>query len=151
EGSEDESLKELRAKLDGLNLPEDVRKEVDREWGRLTRIGRESMESQVIRTYLETIAELPWNSRSEDHLDVKEASRVLDEDHYALSDVKDRILEFLAVRQLWQAREKAEKTAELAGPAAGAETPAPAPKTAGKDDVKEARESAHAKGKILLF
>ena len=109
------------------------------------------MESQVIRTYLETIAELPWNSRSEDHLDVKEASRVLDEDHYALSDVKDRILEFLAVRQLWQAREKAEKTAELAGPAAGAETPAPAPKTAGKDDVKEARESAHAKGKILLF
>ncbi|HEV8117953.1 MAG TPA: endopeptidase La, partial [Thermoanaerobaculia bacterium] len=130
--------KELRAKLDALNLPEDVRKEVDREWSRLTRIGRESMESQVIRTYLETIAELPWNTRSEDHLDVKEAARVLDEDHYALGDVKDRILEFLAVRQLWQARGKAEKEAKP-----------PAPPT--PDEVKESREEAHAKGKILLF
>ena len=105
EGAEDESLKELRAKLDALDLPEDARKEVDREWPRLTRIGRESMESQVIRTYLETIAELPWNARSEEHLDVQEAARILDEDHYGLNDVKDRILEFLAVRQLWQTRE----------------------------------------------
>ena len=146
EGAEDESLKELRAKLDALNLSEEARKEVDREWGRLTRIGRESMESQVIRTYLETIAELPWNSRSEDHLDVKEASRILDEDHYALSDVKDRILEFLAVRQLWQTREKAEKAAkaekaESAGKSNAAET----------GGATEAREAAHAKGKILLF
>ena len=156
EGGEDESLKELRAKLDALALPEDVRKEVNREWSRLTRIGRESMESQVIRTYLETIAELPWNSRGTDHLDVKEASRVLDEDHYALSDVKDRILEFLAVRQLWQTRAKAENAAkEAAEPAA----PVPGAESAGKagagegaaDAVKEARESAHAKGKILLF
>ncbi len=59
DGSSDEGLKELRAKLDALELPEDARKEVDREWQRLTRIGRESMESQVIRTYLETVAELP--------------------------------------------------------------------------------------------
>ena len=100
EGADDESLKELRAKLDALDLPEEARKEVDREWARLTRIGRESMESQVIRTYLETIAELPWNSRSDEHLDVQEAARILDEDHYGLKDVKDRILEFLAVRQL---------------------------------------------------
>jgi len=146
EGSEDESLKELRAKLDALNLPDDVRKEVDREWGRLTRIGRESMESQVIRTYLETIAELPWNSRSDDHLDVKEASRILDEDHYALGDVKDRILEFLAVRQLWQAREKAEQ----AGKPAAEGTPSDKPRGTG-DAAREALESAHAKGKILLF
>src|SRR5262245_2183086 len=138
EGSDDEGLKELRTKLDALNLPEEVRKEVDREWSRLTRIGRESMESQVIRTYLETIAELPWNTRSEDHLDVKEAARILDEDHYALGDVKDRILEFLAVRQLWQARGKSEKEARP-----------PAPPT--PDEVKESREDAHAKGKILLF
>jgi ATP-dependent Lon protease len=149
EGSDDESLKELRAKLDALDLSEEARKEVDREWGRLTRIGRESMESQVIRTYLETIAELPWNSRSEDHLDVKEASRILDEDHYALSDVKDRILEFLAVRQLWQTREKAEK-AEKANKAEKAESAGKsnAPET---DGATEAREAAHAKGKILLF
>src|ERR1700693_836927 len=157
EGAEDESVKELRAKLDALDLPEDVLKEVNREWSRLTRIGRESMESQVIRTYLETIAELPWNSRGKDHLDVQEASRILDEDHYALSDVKDRILEFLAVRQLWQAREKAEKEAGTRGepptPAAGAPPAATAgPEEKGTPDgVKEARESAHAKGKILLF
>ncbi len=153
EGAEDESLKELRAKLDALSLSEEVRKEVDREWGRLTRIGRESMESQVIRTYLETIAELPWNRRSEDHLDVQEAARILDEDHYALSDVKDRILEFLAVRQLWQAREKAEKTSRAESETKPA-AEATAPQTVeGKpvDSTKAARQESHAKGKILLF
>ena len=90
-------------------------KEVDRELGRLDRIGRESMESQVIRTYLETIAELPWNIRSEEHLDLAKASKILDEDHYALGDVKDRVLEFLAVRQLRDAagrRTAAEAAAE---------------------------------------
>src|SRR6202162_1675 len=156
EGAEDESVKELRAKLDALDLPEDVLKEVNREWSRLTRIGRESMESQVIRTYLETIAELPWNSRGKDHLDVQEASRILDEDHYALSDVKDRILEFLAVRQLWQTRENAEKKEpgapeEPAAPAPGGEPAKTAGGEATPDNNKEARESAHAKGKILLF
>jgi len=156
EGSEDESLKELRAKLDALALPEDVLKEVNREWSRLTRIGRESMESQVIRTYLETIAELPWNSRGKDHLDVKEASRILDEDHYALSDVKDRILEFLAVRQLWQTRAKAETAAKTAAQPAAPAPEAETADTAGAadgpgDTVKEALDAAHAKGKILLF
>src|ERR1700693_3038273 len=156
EGAEDESVKELRAKLDALDLPEDVLKEVNREWSRLTRIGRESMESQVIRTYLETIAELPWNSRGKDHLDVQEPSRILDEDHYALSDVKDRILEFLAVRQLWQTRENAEKKEpgapeEPAAPAPGGEPAKTAGGEATPDNIKEARESAHAKGKILLF
>ncbi len=153
EGSEDDSLKELRAKLDALQLSEDVRKEVDREWGRLTRIGRESMESQVIRTYLETIAELPWNRRSEDHLDVKEAARILDEDHYALSDVKDRILEFLAVRQLWQTRDKAERASKGESDRKPV-TEAPALQTVERkppDTMKAAREESHAKGKILLF
>jgi ATP-dependent Lon protease len=100
EGKDAEDLKELKTKLDALPLSEEARREVDREWARLGRLGRESMESQVVRTYLETMAELPWGARSEDHLDVREAARILDEDHYALSDVKDRILEFLAVRQL---------------------------------------------------
>ena len=101
-GEEDEETEadELRQKLEALELPEDVRKEVNRELGRLNRIGRESMESQVIRTFLENIAELPWNERSAEHLDLKEAGRILDEDHYALGDVKDRVLEFLAVRAL---------------------------------------------------
>jgi ATP-dependent Lon protease len=96
----DDALKELFAKLDKLPLPEDARKEVTRERARLSRIGRESMESQVIRTYLETIAELPWGKRDEEHLDVAEAAKVLDEDHFGLGDVKDRVLEFLAVHQL---------------------------------------------------
>jgi ATP-dependent Lon protease len=63
-------------------------------------MNRESMEYQVIRTYLETVAELPWNERSDDDLDLKRAIQVLDEDHFGLQDVKDRVLEFLAVRQL---------------------------------------------------
>ncbi|HWB40118.1 MAG TPA: endopeptidase La, partial [Gemmatimonadales bacterium] len=91
-----------------LELPAEVRKEVDRELSRLTRIGRESMESQVIRTFLENIVELPWNTRSAEHLDLVEAQRILDEDHYALGDVKDRVLEFLAVRQLRAAAEQPE-------------------------------------------
>ncbi len=111
-GEEDEAdeLDELKTKLAELNLPPEARKEVDRELGRLERIGRESMETQVIRTYLETIAELPWTNRSEEHLDLKAASTILEEDHYALGDVKDRVLEFLAVRQLKQAEEKAART-----------------------------------------
>jgi ATP-dependent Lon protease len=102
EGSEndDESIKELQDKLDKLPLPDDARKEVKREWARLVRVGRESMESQVIRTYLETIAELPWGERTEGRLLVEEAAKILDEDHYGLKDVKDRVLEFLAVMQL---------------------------------------------------
>jgi ATP-dependent Lon protease len=101
EGEADE-LDELRQKLAGLELPAEARKEVDRELARLDRIGNQSMETQVIRNYLETIAELPWSARSEEHLDIKVASDILEVDHYALGDVKDRILEFLAVRQLRQ-------------------------------------------------
>ena len=100
EDEEAGEVDELKQKLDALELPPDVRKEVDRELNRLSRIGRESMESQVIRTFLENVAELPWNNRTEDHLDLKQAEQILEEDHYALSDVKDRVLEFLAVRQL---------------------------------------------------
>ncbi len=95
-----EELDELREALAALELSEDVRKEIDRELRRLGRLGRESMESQVIRTYLETIAELPWNSRSSEQLDLSHAAKTLEEDHYGLEDVKDRVLEFLAVRQL---------------------------------------------------
>ena len=140
DGASDESLKELRAKLDALELPQEARKEIDREWQRLTRIGRESMESQVIRTYLETVAELPWNARSDEKLDVPEAARILDEDHFGLKDVKDRILEFLAVRQLGEERAASVK--------AGASA------TASADGAKaEPKESARrsGKGRILLF
>jgi len=129
----DEALKELKAKLDALPLPEEARREVGREWARLVRVGRESMESQVIRTFLENIAELPWGKRSDEHLDVQEAARILDEDHHGLSEVKDRILEFLAVRQLSEQRAKEEREQ-------------------GEGAQGEAREArAGGKGRILLF
>ena len=147
EGAQEESLKELKATLDGLDLSSEARKEVDREWQRLTRVGRESMESQVIRTFLETVAELPWNTRSDEHLDVPEAARILDEDHYGLSDVKDRILEFLAVRQLSQTREDAETKAQAENAAA----PAASPDAAEPPKKNEVHASARARGRILLF
>jgi ATP-dependent Lon protease len=160
-GDDDQSkeISELREKLDRLELPPAARTEVERELGRLERAGRESMEAQVIRTYLEWIAELPWNSRSDDSLDLTRANQVLDEDHYGLPDVKDRVLEFLAVRQL-RAQEMAqevEKTGEVPvasfKPSKEDATPA---LNVGEDnhpvtDKKEAKARAMAKGPILLF
>ena len=119
EGDERDDLQELKETLAALDLPAEARKEVDREFGRLSRIGRESMESQVIRTFLENIAELPWNERSKEHLELPEAQRILDEDHYALGDVKDRVLEFLAVRQLRLQMESRERASEAGGDGAG--------------------------------
>ena len=112
EGDERDDLQELKDTLAALDLPPEARKEVDREFGRLSRIGRESMESQVIRTFLENIAELPWNERSKEHLELAQAQFILDEDHYALGDVKDRVLEFLAVRQLRLQQDEAERRNE---------------------------------------
>jgi len=161
-GDDDQAkeVSELRDKLTKLNLPKEARAEVERELGRLERSGRESMEAQVIRTYLEWIAELPWNTRSDDHLDLRHASEILDEDHYGLQDVKDRVLEFLAVRQLraQQLAEEVEKTGEL--PASkikpAKEDATPALNVADDDertitDAKEAKARAMAKGPILLF
>jgi ATP-dependent Lon protease len=119
EGDERDDLEELKETLTALDLPPEARKEVDREFGRLSRIGRESMESQVIRTFLENIAELPWNERSKEHLELPAAQRILDEDHYALGDVKDRVLEFLAVRQLRLQMESREPAADSGGDGAG--------------------------------
>ena len=128
---EDEALAdELRERLDALELPEEARKEVKRELARLERTPKEAMEGQVIRTFLETIAELPWSARSAEHLDLKRAAEILEEDHFGLEDVKDRVLEFLAVRQLRAQR------APLEAQAAGAP---------GNEDDRRSR------GSILLF
>ncbi len=83
-----------------MALPEEVRKAVDREIDKLERTSEQSPERGWIRTWLDTVAELPWGKESEDRLDINEASRILDEDHDGLRDVKDRILEHLAVRKL---------------------------------------------------
>ena len=101
-----DELVELRERIEALELSDEVAKEVHRELRRLERMGREAMESQVIRTFLETVTELPWNDRSDERLETAEATRILDEDHYGLEDVKDRVLEFLAVRQMQQREPK---------------------------------------------
>ena len=103
-GEEDEAteIEQLRQRFAELHLPEAAKREVERELARLERANRDSMEAQVIRTYLETMAELPWNKRAEESLDLKRAAEILEEDHYGLTDVKDQVLEFLAVRQLRQ-------------------------------------------------
>ena len=93
-------VNELRKQLEELELPEVVRKQVDRELARLERLQPAMAEYGVVRAYLEWIAALPWDKETEDNLDLEHAREVLDEDHYDIEQVKDRILEFLAVRQL---------------------------------------------------
>src|SRR5687767_13292582 len=160
-GDDDQSreITELRDKLTKLDLPKEARAEVERELGRLERAGRESMEAQVIRTYLEWIAELPWNTRSDDDLDLVRADAVLTEDHYGLQDVKDRILEFLAVRQLraQQLAEEVDKTGEFPVRKLKVEKDDATPHLSPVDDEdrtitdrKEAIARAMAKGPILL-
>ena len=91
---------ELRERIEAAGLPEDARKQADRELSRLERLPPAAAEYGVIRTYLEWLVELPWNARTEDNLDIAHAREVLDADHYDLEKVKDRILEYLAVRSL---------------------------------------------------
>jgi ATP-dependent Lon protease len=93
-------VEELREQLAELKLPEDVRKVADRELSRLERLPQAAAEHGMIRTYLEWIASLPWDASTEDNLDLKHAREVLDADHYDIEKVKDRIIEFLAVRRL---------------------------------------------------
>jgi ATP-dependent Lon protease len=91
----------LEKKIDGATLPQEAREEVRRELVRLKRMNREtSPEAQVLLNWLEWVADLPWSKRTDDHVDLERARRILDEDHYGLSDVKDRVLEFLSVVKL---------------------------------------------------
>jgi ATP-dependent Lon protease len=91
---------DYRSRIEARPLPEAVRAAVEREIDRLEAVSEQSPESGWIRTWLDTVLELPWDQRSEDRLDVAEAAAILDEDHDGLADVKDRILEHLAVRKL---------------------------------------------------
>src|SRR3954451_7095914 len=100
EDEEGNAVEELRAKAAELDLPEAVAESVKREIDKLERTSEQSPEHGWIRTWLDTILELPWGVRSDERLDVNEARRILDEDHTGLGDVKDRIVEYLAVRKL---------------------------------------------------
>src|SRR2546426_4517064 len=100
EGGEAAEAEQLRERLAKTDLPDDVRKEAERELGRMEKLPNMAPDYHVIRTYLDFILELPWKKSSEDRIDLTEAQNVLEEDHYGLEDVKERILEFLAVRKL---------------------------------------------------
>lgn len=93
-------VKELKEKLESLDLPPEVRKEAEKEIERLSRLSPNSFEYPVIRNYLDWIIELPWGVSTEDNLDIDLARKILDEDHYDLEKVKERILEYLAVYKL---------------------------------------------------
>jgi ATP-dependent Lon protease len=106
-GEMDESssiVEEYTEKIAKANLPEEARKEAERELKRLSGMPPQAGEHSMIKTYLDWMVELPWSVASDDQLDVVNARRVLDEDHYDLQEVKDRIIEFLAVRKLFKER-----------------------------------------------
>jgi ATP-dependent Lon protease len=101
EGDADQAeINELRSRLESLELPEDVRKAADRELARLEKLPSAAAEYGVIRTYLDWLVTLPWNQTTDDNLDLEHAREVLDEDHFDLEKVKERILEHLAVSKL---------------------------------------------------
>jgi ATP-dependent Lon protease len=101
EGDEQQAeANELRERIEAANLPEHARKGAERELSRLEKLPPAAAEHGVIRTYLEWLVELPWSAETEDNLDIAHARGVLDADHYDLEKVKDRILEYLAVRKL---------------------------------------------------
>ena len=97
-------IEEFRQKIEEAGMPEEAKKQALRELGRMERLPSAAAEYGVIRTYLDWLVSLPWASFTEDNLDIEHARAVLDEDHYGLEDVKERILEFLAVRKLRQER-----------------------------------------------
>ena len=111
-------VEELRQKIEDAGMPEEAHKEARRELDRLAKLPTAAAEYGVIRTYLDWLVNLPWSKTTPDNLDVPHARAVLDEDHYGLKDIKERILEYLAVRKL-----KAERAAEAATEAEGGAPP----------------------------
>jgi ATP-dependent Lon protease len=104
-GDDDESVvEEYRKKIAEADMPEPIREQAERELGRLERMGEQGPESSMIRTYLDWLLAVPWGKRSQERLDPVHAREVLDADHHGLEDVKDRIVEYLAVRKLREER-----------------------------------------------
>ncbi len=124
---------DYRSQAEAADLPEGVRKAVDREIDKLERMSEQNPEHGWIRTWLDTVLELPWGRQSEDRLDVIEAARILNEDHDGLEDVKDRILEHLAVRKLQAER----GLAPVGGRGAGAILALVGPPGVGKTSLGE--------------
>lgn len=166
-GDEEErdDVEEMRQRIEELELNEEQRTEVERELRRLERTSPQSAEYQVIRTFLEWVTELPWNERSEDKINLARAEEILHEDHHGLEDVKDRILEFLAVRKLQleranggveggeggEGREEDEDTEDAAGDSAEAAEGADEEATADADKISADDIHPTGRGPILLF
>lgn len=104
ESEEQATVNELRQKIDEAHMPEEALKEANRELSRLEKLPTVSPEYSIIRTYLELLVSLPWNKSTGERIDVPRAREVLDQDHYDLEKIKDRILEYLAVRRLKEER-----------------------------------------------
>jgi ATP-dependent Lon protease len=170
EDGEANEVEELKKRIASLELSDDARSEVNRELGRLERTHPQSAEYQVIRTYLEWVCDLPWGTRTEDKIDLGSADRILDEDHYGLEDVKDRVLEFLAVRKLQMERAAAaaaeaaavaetdpeadadaEAAAEAQTDADAVEVAVAEAEAAPETDATKAKARAVGRGPILLF
>ncbi len=98
--SKSEEITELRAKIEAANMPEEVYQEAIKQAGRLERMHQDASEATIVRTYLDWLVDIPWSKISQDNLDLNIAQKVLDEDHFGLKKIKERILEFLAVRKL---------------------------------------------------
>ncbi|MGZ4154595.1 MAG: LON peptidase substrate-binding domain-containing protein, partial [Actinomycetota bacterium] len=116
-GEEDDEnvVEEYRRKIAEAGMPDDVRAQAERELSRMERMGDQNPEVGWIRTYLDWMVDVPWSARTDDNLDIADARRILDEDHEGLSDVKDRIVEYLAVRKLRQERGMGEATGRGSG------------------------------------
>jgi ATP-dependent Lon protease len=95
-----EEISELRKQIDKAKMPPEVKREADKQLRRLEQMHPESSEASLVRTYMDWLVELPWSKRTKDNLDLEKAKKVLDEDHYNLEKVKERILEYLAVNKL---------------------------------------------------
>lgn len=109
-------IEEYRKKLEELQLEESTKKEIEKQIKRLERLHPDSAEAGVIRTWLDWILELPWNKRTEDNYDLERARKILDRDHYDLEKVKDRIIEYLAVRKLTEGKESQAQILAFVGP-----------------------------------
>jgi ATP-dependent Lon protease len=133
EDADGDVVEEYRAKIEQAGMPQDVRAEAERELGRLERTSEQSPEYGWIRTYLDWMTDLPWDTRSDDTFDIAEARRVLDADHDGLEDVKERILEYLAVRKLRHDR----GMGEAAGRGSGAILTLVGPPGVGKTSLGE--------------
>jgi len=124
ESEEQATIDELRSKIDEAQMPEEALKEANRELSRLEKLPTVSPEYSIIRTYLELLVSLPWNKSTGEKIDVPYARRILDQDHYDLEKIKDRLLEYLAVRRLKEERkaEEVERSREMGSTEGGIET-----------------------------